>query len=89
MPLISFTPSIQRHVACPTCDVTGRTVRAVLENFFKDNKGARGYVLDDQGALRRHMNIFVNGEPIADRTALSDAVADRDEIFVMQALSGG
>lgn len=89
MPSISFTANIQRHVACPTSNVNGPTVRAALENFFKGNEVARGYVLDDQGMLRRHMNIFINGEPIADRTALSDAVSDRDEIFVMQALSGG
>lgn len=89
MPSISFTPNIQRHVVCPTCDVTGLTVRAALDDFFKENKAARGYVLDDQGTLRRHMNIFINGEPIADRTSLSDPVSDRDEVFVMQALSGG
>ena len=89
MPSISFTPNIQRHVVCPTCEVNGGTVRNVLEDFFKENEVARGYVLDDQGALRRHMNIFINGEPIRDRTALSDPVSDRDEVFVMQALSGG
>ena len=89
MPSISFTPNIQRHVVCPTCEVTGRTVHEVLAAFFRANEVARGYVLDDQGTLRRHMNIFVNGEPIADRTSLSDPVADSDEVFVMQALSGG
>ena len=80
---------MQRHVVCATRNVVGRTVRDVLEGFFRDNEVARGYVLDDQGTLRRHMNIFVNGEPIADRTSLSDPVSDQDEVFVMQALSGG
>lgn len=80
---------MQRHVVCATRNVVGRTVCDVLEDFFRDNEVARGYVLDDQGALRRHMNIFVNGEPIADRTSLSDPVSDQDEVFVMQALSGG
>lgn len=89
MPSISFTANIQRHVACPTSDVTGATVRAALGDFFKGNEVARGYVLDDQGALRRHMNIFINGQPIIDRITLTDTVLERDEIFVMQALSGG
>ncbi len=35
------------------------------------------------------MNIFVNGQQIADRVHLSDAVADTDELYIMQALSGG
>ena len=89
MPSISFTPNIQRHIACPTADVTGSTVRDALEEFFKNNEAVRGYVLDDRGSLRRHMNIFVNGEPISDRDSLSDPVSQRDEVFVMQALSGG
>jgi sulfur-carrier protein len=49
----------------------------------------RGYVLDDQGALRRHVAIYVNGRPISDRARLTDAVAQDDEIYVFQALSGG
>jgi sulfur carrier protein ThiS len=49
----------------------------------------RGYVLDDQGALRRHVAVYVNGRPIADRIGLSDPVGPDDEIHVFQALSGG
>lgn len=86
---VVFTPNIQRHVACPPREVRGATVREVLGVVFAENAIARGYVLDDQGALRRHMNVFVNGRAIADRTALSDAVPDGAEVYVMQALSGG
>jgi hypothetical protein len=49
----------------------------------------RGYVLDDQGALRHHMMVFVDGEPIRDRARLSDLVRPTSEVYVMQALSGG
>jgi molybdopterin synthase sulfur carrier subunit len=49
----------------------------------------RGYVLDDQGTLRRHVAIYVNGRPIGDRVRLTDPVAADDEIYVFQALSGG
>ena len=47
------------------------------------------YVLDDQGALRRHVAIYVNGRAIGDRVRLTDPVAADDEIYVFQALSGG
>ena len=86
---VVFTPNIQRHVACPDAEAPGRTVRDVLDAVFADNPKARSYVLDDQGALRRHMTIFLDGAAIADRTRLSDPVGERSAIHVFQALSGG
>jgi sulfur carrier protein ThiS len=46
-------------------------------------------VLDDQGALRRHVAVYVNGQPVHDRVRLTDSVRPHDEIYVFQALSGG
>jgi sulfur-carrier protein len=89
MPRVAFTSNIQRHVACPPAVVTGNTVRAALDAVFAENPPARSYVLDDQGALRRHMNIFVDGIAIRDRAHLSDAVLESSSIYVLQALSGG
>ena len=89
MATVAFTPNLRRHVECPTEQVDGATVRAVLEVVFAANPRLRGYVLDDQGALRRHMMIFVDGQQIADRDGLSDAVRAGAEVYVMQALSGG
>ena len=89
MPSVAFTQNLQRHVACPPCEVAGATVRESLEAAFARYPKLRGYVLDEHGALRFHMAIFVNGVPIADRKGLSDPVSGKGEIFVMQALSGG
>ncbi len=89
MPRVRFTPNVQRHVPCPAADVPGATVHEVLEAYFTVQPRARGYVLDDQGALRPHMAIFVNSAPILDRVRMSDAVPADAEVFVMQALSGG
>lgn len=89
MVLVRFTQNIQRHVPCPPAEVEGSTVKEVLERVFALNEPARGYVLDDQGALRKHMAVFVNGEQVRDRDGLSDAVPPNGKIDVMQALSGG
>jgi len=86
---VSFTGNLQRHVPCPPTSAEGATVRAVLESVFADNPRLRSYLLDDQGRLRQHVNIFVNDRPVADRVGLSDGVAPDDELFVFQALSGG
>ncbi len=89
MPRVVFTQNLQRHVECPPVSVEGGTVREVLEEVFGENERARGYVLDERGALRKHMNIFVDGHQVRDRTGLSDPVPADGEIYVMQALSGG
>ena len=89
MTTLSFTPNLLRHVETPAARVEGATVREVLEGYFKVNPRVRSYVLEDQGALRKHVAIFVNRELIRDRTGLSDTVGENDDIFVSQALSGG
>ncbi len=89
MPHVVFTENIQRHVACPPSDVAGGTVREVLDAVFATNERARGYVVDEHGALRKHMIIFVNGVMIRDRQTLGDPVVPEAEVYVMQALSGG
>lgn len=89
MARVHFTQNIQRHVICPSADTPGGTVREVLDAVFAVNERARGYVLDEQGALRKHMIVFVNGAQIQDRMHLSDAVPSNGEMYVIQALSGG
>ena len=89
MASVAFTENLQRHVRCPACDVGSGTVREVLETVFAGNERARGYILDDQGSLRRHMIIFIDGRAIRDRKNLTDPVPENAEVFVMQALSGG
>lgn len=89
MPNVSFTPNIQRHVLCPPATVGGETVGQALDAVFSGNPRARAYVLDEQGAVRPHMVVFVDGRQIHDRQGLSDPVSSNAEIFVAQALSGG
>lgn len=89
MAKVAFTANIQRHVACPETEAAGATVREVLEAVFAANPQARGYVLDDQGALRRHMIVFLDGVPIRDRARLSEPVGPDSRVYVFQALSGG
>jgi len=89
MPSIAFTRNLQRHVACPPCAVRGATVRESLEAAFTLYPQVRSYVLDEHGALRFHMAVYVDGVPIADRRGLSDPVSETGQIFIMQALSGG
>jgi molybdopterin synthase sulfur carrier subunit len=89
LPRIAFTPNLQRHLVCPAGEVNGPTVRAALDDVFASNPRLMSYILDDQGRMRRHVVIYVNGSRINDTVGLGDPVRDNDEIFVFQALSGG
>jgi sulfur-carrier protein len=89
MPRVTFTANLQRHLDVASLDVDGARVGDVLAAVFERKPLLRSYIVDDQGRLRRHVNVFVNSQMIADRDDLSDAVGPDDEVFVFQALSGG
>ncbi|MBP6600451.1 MAG: MoaD/ThiS family protein [Verrucomicrobiales bacterium] len=89
MPTIQFTPNLSRQTLVESRTVEGGTVLEALEALFGEFPAARGYVIDDQGAVRQHVAIFVDGNTILDRNHLSDPVSPGSEVFIMQALSGG
>lgn len=89
MAKISFTPNLARHLDASSIEVDGATVRDALEEAFRERPKMRSYVLDDQGKLRQHVNIFVSGRLLTDRVTQSDAIEDESEIWIFQALSGG
>ena len=89
MARVVFTSNLQRHVNCPETEVAAGTVRTVLAQVFAAQPQARGYVLDEQGHLRKHVVVFVDGQRVRDRELLSDPVRDSSEVYVMQALTGG
>jgi sulfur-carrier protein len=89
MPRVSFTSALQRFLAAPPMQVEGETVSEALAAVFAERPALRGYVLDDQGAVRRHVAVYVRNEPVRDRQRLSDRVGPDDEIYVLQALTGG
>ncbi|HUQ69349.1 MAG TPA: MoaD/ThiS family protein [Planctomycetaceae bacterium] len=89
MPQVRFTPHLRLHLDVVERSYPGETVAAVLAGAFADFPKLRGYLLDDQDRLRKHVTIFVNSATIRDRNTLSDPLAAGDEVFVFQALSGG
>jgi hypothetical protein len=89
MPTVHFTANLASQTAAPVCQVDGATVREALNAVFMQHPTLRGYVLDDQGSVRQHVVVFVDGTAITDRCQQANAVLPDSEIFVMQALSGG
>ena len=65
--------------------IEGGSVGELLLEIERAHPDARGWILDERGVLRRHLNVFVNGEPCAQDTRVE---AD-DRIDVLPAISGG
>ena len=89
MAKVFFTANLRRHVDCSNMEAEGSTVADVLRQVFAVQDRLGHYVLDDQGGLRKHMTILVDGQRIGDLDKLTDPVAPASEVWVMQALSGG
>ena len=78
-----FYPSLKDEI------VPGDKVSEVLKSIDQKYPGIIDYILEEDGSLRKHVNIFVKEELIKDKETLSDLVTDQDEILIYQALSGG
>ena len=66
-------------------EVTGDDVQAVLRGLEDLHPAVTGWILDERGAIRRHINVFVNGE----RGGEDTAVGAEDRVEVLPAISGG
>ena len=90
MAKIRFTSALKRFFPTLTeSEIEGDTVRDVLNNIEKIYTGISNYLMQDDGTLRKHVNIFVEGNLIENRQTLSDKVKHNDELMIIQALSGG
>lgn len=89
MPLIAFTQQLRRFVDAPEVQAQSLVLRDAMEEVFVQHPRLRGYVLDDQGHLRTHVVVFIDGQRVRDRVGLDDALRPDSRVHVLQALSGG
>ncbi|MFN0164438.1 MAG: MoaD/ThiS family protein [Burkholderiales bacterium] len=86
---VEFAPALQRHVNCPVQQVEATTLREALDTAIAAAPALAHYVFDDQGAVRKHVAVFVNDELVRERVRLDRRLAGGDRVMVIQALSGG
>lgn len=84
--LVRFFPNLANH---EVLRIEGERVSDVVANLEDQFPGLGGYLVDEHGRLRKHVNIFVDGEMIHDRELLSDSVEAAATVHIFQALSGG
>lgn len=90
MPTVRFTSNLKRfYPELTPMDIQSDTVADILNKINDSHKGLKDYIVDETGALRKHVHIFIGDEMVKDRTHLLDKLAESDEVYIMQALSGG
>lgn len=92
MPTVEMTQHLYRffpQLENRTITVPAGSVADILNAINEMAPGFTDYVLDEQGALRRHVNLCINETLVIDRKSLSDRVQDNATVYIFQALSGG
>lgn len=89
MPYLEFAPALQRHAASPPVSAAVASLRSLLAAAFAQQPALQSYVLDEQGCVRKHVAVFINGRLLHDRKQLDVPLLADDRIYIAQALSGG
>lgn len=92
MPTVEMTQHLFRFfpdLANRKITVPPGSVAEILNAVNEIAPGFIDYVLDEHGALRRHVNISINDTIVIDRKTLSDCVQEDGTVYIFQALSGG
>lgn len=85
MAIVRLRGQLEKLAGASELAVDGGTVTELLRALEREHAGLEGWILDERGVLRRHINVFVNGEPAAPDSALED----KDKLEILPAISGG
>jgi len=83
--LFRFFPDLKQRVIT----VPSGSVAEVLHSMDSIAPGFSDYIIDEQGALRKHVRLSINDSLVIDRKNLTDRVPDDGTVYIFQALSGG
>ena len=92
MARLIFTQQLRRFTEVPEVETTADNLHDALEAAFAVNPVLRGYILDEQGDLRFHVVVFIDGKRVTGHNkdaGLHDTLRADSQVHVLQALSGG
>lgn len=78
--------ALRSYTESGTANAQGATLAELLADLDQQYPGIRFRIVDEQGQVRRHIRIFINGEQ---EFLLSRALKESDDVIIAQALSGG
>ena len=92
------TPAVTLHLPGPLrtycsgasqLSISASTVRAALEDLERSHSALYRNICDETGAVRRHLNVFVNSDNVRDLDGVDTALASGDAVTILPAVSGG
>ena len=89
MATIAFTPHLRAVGPTQQEACAGSTLSEMLDDLDPRYPRLKAYVLDDQGRLRKHVAIFIDGVMTPRERALTRPLDGSSHVYVFQALSGG
>ena len=90
MPVVRFPNAMKFYVDNQSeFHVSGETVSEIVEQIVRQYPAIQFHLLDSNGKLRRHFNIFVNGTHIRDLNGMATPLRDEDKIILMASAAGG
>jgi len=90
MPTVRFPAVMKYYVNNQTeFSVPASTVSELIENIIEQYPSVRFHLVDSEGNLRRHFNIFVNGTHIRDLSGMNTPLKEEDKVILMASAAGG
>ncbi len=86
---VVLTANLQKYYPHARFESAASTLRALLDEMNAERALFSSYIIDESGTIRRHVNVFVNGDLLTDKSHLDVALPPGTQVHIMQALSGG
>ncbi len=86
---LRFTPQLERFLSVPKVECEAVNVESALRRLGESHHKLLAYLVDDNFKLRTHVAVFLNGNHLQNLDVMPTKLSDGDELFFMQALSGG
>ena len=83
------TPLRQHTDGKKSIAASGETVGAILKHLISQHVGLSTQLLDSEGNVRSHVNVFLNSKNIRDQAGLDTCANDGDEVVIVTAMAGG
>jgi molybdopterin converting factor small subunit len=90
MPIVRF-PAVMKYYVNHQAEFTvqAASVQELITRVIEQYPSVRFHLVDAQGNLRRHFNVFVNGVHIRDLSGLATPLKEEDKVILMASAAGG
>jgi molybdopterin converting factor small subunit len=90
MPVIRFPAVMKYYVDNQSeFEVSGSTVSEIIDNVLERYPAVRFHMVDSEGNLRRHFNVFVNGVHVRELKGMETELKADDKVILMASAAGG